>query len=272
MTHRDALLAAGLLVALAPLPALAQQPAPPAEPAPAAQSAAAPPASQPPAPTGFSGSGTLGVSLESGRTDLNAIQFSFSGQRPYSDHGALTMGSTFTHATARPPGSPDRITVSNRLEGSVGIEHNYGERWVLMLRSQALRDPISQIDYRFEQIAGFGVRFGNARVQARVIPGLAFLVHDKNIEAENGYNTNVGIYQDVKVALAPGWTFTESVSTSRDVKDDDDYFFAADAQLTGAITRTLGLQLSFRYTYESLLPPGVEAWYQRTMAGLQLRF
>ena len=273
MKNRHILLVAGLLVALAPVPALGQAtPPPPPEAAePSAAQPAAPPA-QPAPPTGFTGSATLGASLESGRTDLNAIQFSFTGHRPYSDHGALTMGSTFTHATARPPGSPERITVSNRLEGSVGIEHNYGRRWVLMVRSQALRDPISHIDYRFEQIVGYGVRLGNQRVQARVIPGLALLVHDKNIEAENGFNTNVGIYQDLRIALAPGWTFTEFVSTSRDVKDDDDYFFAADANLTGAITRRLGLQLSFRYTYESLLPPGVESWYQKTMAGVQLRF
>lgn len=266
MIHRHASLIAGAFLALAPTTALAQEPAPAAPPAAVHQPA--PPA----APTGFSGSATLGASLESGRTDLNAIQFSFSGHRPYSRNGALTMGSMFTHATARPPGSPRRITVSNRLEGSVGIEHNYGERWVLMVRSQGLRDPIARIDYRFEQIAGFGVRLGNARVQARIVPGIALLVHDKNIEAENGFNTNAGVYQDIRIALAPGWSFTESFSASRDVKDDDDYFLSADAQLTGAITRTLGLQLSFRYTHESLLPPGVEQWYQKTMAGLQLRF
>lgn len=272
MRNRHILLLVGFLVVLGPVPALGQATPPPPEAAePSAAQPAAPPA-QPAPPTGFTGSATLGASLESGRTDLNSIQFKLAGSRPYSNHGALTLGSTFTHATARPPGSPDRITVANRLEGSVGIEHNYGERWVLMVRSQALRDPISRVDYRFEQIAGFGVRFGNQRVQARIIPGLAFLVHDKNVEAENGYNTNAGIYQDLRIALAPGWTFMESVSTSHDVSDDDDYFFTADAALTGAITRTIGVQLSFHYTYESLLPPGVEAWYQKTIAGVQVKF
>jgi hypothetical protein len=270
VTHRHVLLMTGILIALAPVPARAQEPAPPAESAAAAQPAPHP--AQPPAPTGFTGSATLGLSLESGRTDLNGLQFKFAGSRPYSNHGALTVGSSFMHATARPPGSPDRITVANRLDGSVGIEHNYGERWVLMVRSQALRDPIARIDHRFEQIAGFGVRFGNKHVQARVVPGVALLFHDKNIEAENGYNTNVGIYQDVRIALAPGWMFMESLSASHDVRDDDDYFFAVDAQLTGAITRRIGLQLSFHYNYESLLPPGVEPWYQKTMAGLQFKF
>jgi hypothetical protein len=45
-----------------------------------------------------------------------------------------------------------------------------------MVRSQALRDPIAHIDYRFEQILGAGIRFGSRRAHARVIPGVALIV------------------------------------------------------------------------------------------------
>lgn len=264
--------ATAVVVSLTCVPAAALAQEPQQEPPPASASSAVPPAQTPAATPRFSGNATLGVSLESGRTDLNGIQFALQGQKPYSDHGAFTMGSTYTFANTRPPGSADRITVANRLEGNIGIEHNYGKHWVLMLRLQGLRDPISHVDYRVQQLTGFGVRFGNRRVQARFIPGLAFIAHDKNVEAENGFNTNIGFYQDLMVQLAPGWTLSEFLTASHDIKDDDDYFFSSDVKLTGAINRRLGIQLSFQYSYESLLPPGVEAWYQKTMAGVQLKF
>jgi Protein of unknown function, DUF481 len=236
--------------------------------------AAAPPAAQAPAaaPAGFSGTVTAGISLETGRTDLSGVQIAFHGRRPYSTHGALTMGSTYTHATTQPPGSPRHITVADRQDGNVGIEHNYGKRWVLMVRGQALRDPIARIDYRIEQITGFGVRMGTGRVQARVIPGVAFLTHDKNVAGENGFNMNYGIYQDARIVLAPTWTLTEVLSASRDPRDRDDYFYMLDTRLTGAITRRLGIQLSYQHSFESLLPVGVELRYQKTVAGLQFSF
>lgn len=262
-----AAVAAFAVLTFLPAPARAQEETPPATAA-----SAVPPAQTPAAPHGFSGSATVGVSLESGRTDLNGIQVAYHGLRPYSDNGAYTMAANYTFASTRPPGSDDRITVSNHLDANAGIEHNYGKRWVLMLRLQGMRDPIAHVDYRVQQLTGFGIRFGTKRAQARFIPGLAFIVHDKNVETENGFNTNIGFYHDLMVQLTPAWTFSEFVTASHDVKDDDDYFFTADAKLTGAITRRLGLQVSFQYSYESLLPPGVEAWYQKTMVGLQIKF
>src|SRR5690606_19519537 len=138
------------------------------------------------------GTVTAGVSLESGQTDLNGVQIKFQGQRPYSTAGALTMSLNHTHGTTKPPGEPERFTVANRLEGHAGIEHNYGERLVMMLRTHGLRDPIAHIDYRVEQLLGLGVRMNGQRVHVRVIPGLSLLHHDKNIGTENGFNTNYG--------------------------------------------------------------------------------
>jgi Protein of unknown function, DUF481 len=251
-----------IVTALAPSTARGQDPFAPTPPV-------APP---PPAAKGFSGTATVGISLQSGRTDLNATQLSMQGRRPYSGAGVFTMSATYTRATTRPPGAPALVTVADRLEGNFGIEHNYGRRLVLMVRAQGLRDSIERIDYEVEQITGLGVRFGNERVQVRVVPGLALLDHDKNIQTENGFNTNWGVYQDVKATLAPGWALTEFVSTSRDVKDENDYVVAVDLRLTGAITKRLGVQLAYQYSFERLLPPGVEPVYQRIMTGLQISF
>ena len=182
------------------------------------------------------------------------------------------MKGGYTRATAKPPGSPARFKVADRLEANVGIEENYGKRWVLMVRGQALRDTIQRIDYEVEQLTGFGVRLEKKRVQLRVVPGIALLSHDKNIQIENGFNINWGVYQDVKIAVAKAWTFTEFINYSHDIKDKDDYVLATTSNLTGAITKRIGLQLSYQYSYERLLPPGVEPWYQKILAGLQVTF
>jgi hypothetical protein len=258
-----------IVLALTPSIVLAQPPAP--QPAPA-QPAPAQPAKPPEPPHIFSGTLTAGISLESGQTDLNATQFMVQGQRPYSRDGTFTMKGGYTRATAKPPGSPTRFKVADRLEANVGIEENYGKRWVLMVRGQALRDTIQRIDYEVEQLTGFGVRLEKKRVQLRVVPGIALLSHDKNIQIENGFNINWGVYQDVKIAVAKAWMFTEYINYSHDIKDKDDYVLATTSNLTGAITKRIGLQLSYQYSYERLLPPGVEPWYQKILAGLQITF
>src|SRR5690606_11791889 len=92
-----AAMAASAFLIVAAVPAAAQDPQ--QEP-PVAATAAVPPAQAPAAPPrGLSGTATLGVSLESGRTDLNGIQFALQGQRPYSDHGAFTSTASYTFAS-----------------------------------------------------------------------------------------------------------------------------------------------------------------------------
>jgi hypothetical protein len=270
----------GIAIVSALAPSIARAQAPPAQPpAPAptqtpAPTPAAQPAKPPEPPHKLTGNLTFGISLESGQTDLNATQFVIQGQRPYSKDGTFTMKGGYTRAMTRSPGSPTRIKVADRLEGNVGVENNYGDRWVLMVRFQALRDPIQQIDYEVEQLTGFGVRLydKNKRVQVRIVPGIALISHDKNIQVENGFNINWGVYQDARIAVAKGWEFTQYINASKDIKDKDDYVLATYASLTGAITKRLGLQLSYEYNYTRLLPPGVEPWYQKIVTGLQVNF
>ena len=225
-----------------------------------------------PAPAGFTGSVTVGASLESGRTDLSAVQISFQAQKPNSRADTLTMAASFTHATSQRPGHPERFTVADRIDANIGIEHNFGDTLVMMVRTQAVRDPIAQIDYRIEQIAGLGVRLGTGRVRMRVVPGMSILHHDKNIATENGFNTNYGVYQDAVLTLTPAWRVTQFLLASRDVSDPDDHVITLHSSLVGAVTRLLSIQLSYQYSFESLLPPGVEPRYQKAIAGLQVNF
>jgi hypothetical protein len=263
-----------IVSALTPSIATAQAPPAPTQ-APAQTPAPTPPAqpAKPPEPPHiFSGTLTAGVSLESGQTDLNATQLMMKGQRPYSRDGTFTMKAGYTRATTRPPQSPVEITVADRLEANLGIEENFGKRGIWMLRGQALRDTIQKIDYEVEAMTGVGVRLNHKRAQLRIVPGIAVLSHDKNIQIENGFNVNWGVYQDLKIAVTQAWMFTQYINYSRDFVDKDDYVLSSEASLTGAISKRIGVQLSYQYSYERLLPPGVEPWYQKILAGLQVSF
>ena len=240
---------------------------------PGGQVAAPPAPTQQKSPTDkFTGSAVIGMSLENGRTDLNGYQMTLQGKRPYSKTGTFTLAAGYTKATTQPPGSPSDITVADRLTGDFGIEQNYRKHWVVMSHLQGLRDPIEHIDYEVEVITGAGGRWYNKQAEFRVVPGIALIEHDKNINTENGFNTNYGIYQDFKITFAKAWQFQQYFGGSHDVKDNNDYTLAFDARLTGAITKRFGLQLQYHYDYESLLYQGTEPNYSKIVTGLQITF
>lgn len=252
--------AAIVVAALAPAAAHAQT-----TPAPAAAPVTPPPHT-------FSGSATVGVSLETGRTDQTGVQVQFEGKRPYTATGSFDATFGYVHATAAPPGDASRRqTVADRLTATFDIEQNFRTRLVMMLRAQALRDPIAQIRYRVAEGAGFGVRLGDKRVQVRLLPGVAFLNDDMDT-IYDGFKIHYGLYEDITATITPAWTFSHYLSVSRNFSDSQDYIINLDAKLTGAITRRLAIQLSYQYNFEKRLPPTVEPEYQKTMAGLQINF
>jgi hypothetical protein len=178
---------------------------------------------------------------------------------------------SYAYATTAPPGKEDRVKVADRLTTSIDLDHDYQKRLVMMLRAQALRDPVAQINYRIAEMAGFGVRLGDKRFKLRVLPGLAFLTDDKNL-VEDGFRVHYGIYEDITAAITPAWSLTHYLSMSRGFADPRDVIAALDTRLTGTVTKRLSIQLSYQYNFERILPEGVEPEYQKTAVGLQYRF
>lgn len=227
----------------------------------------------PAAPKGkFHGSLTAGVSMETGRTDQSGVQIQFQGQQSFTKTAIFTTSLTYMHATTLPPGQPSRVTVANRLDVGFGIEQNVRKHGVLILRSQVLRDPIARIDYRVEEMGGFGVRAGGKRAEFRVVPGIGLIWDAKNVPNEPGYHTHYGIYQDFRAVLSPTFMFLEAGQFSQNVSNSADYIANFDARLMGMITKTIGIQLQYTLNRESILPPGVDPVYAKTMAGVQIRF
>lgn len=256
--------AAAIIVATTAMPASAQAQTPTSQTPPAAAA--------PEPPHKFSGSATVSASVQSGRTDLTGIAVDFRAKRPYSRAGAINVSFDYSYADTNPPGEFHRITVADRLTSTFDVEQNVGRRYVMMLRAQALRDPISKISYRIGQMDGFGVRFENKRVKARVLPGVAFLKDEMHLAEGDGFKVHYGVFGAFTVTLTPAWSFDNSMSFSRSFSNPGDYITAFDASLTGAVTKRLSIQLSYQYNYENILPVGVEPRYQKTGAGLQFNF
>ncbi len=209
--------------------------------------------------------------METGRTDLTGVQLQFEGKRPYSTTGGFNVVFSYAYATTVPPGQTGRLTVADRLTATFGVTQPVGKRLVMMLQSQALRDPVAKIRYRIGEMAGLGVRLGDKRVQVRLVPGLAFLKDDVHL-IDARFKVHYGLYEDITATITPAWTFAHYLSVSRNVSDPHDSIMALEAKLTGAVTRRLSIQLSYQYNYEERLPPGVAPESQKTTAGLQIKF
>jgi hypothetical protein len=238
---------------------------PPPPPPPQQPGGAAPPR------RAFTGSITGGMSLESGRTDLNGVQIDFAGQKPYS-RGAFTTGAIYTYARTRPRGLTQRFTAADRFFASAGIEHNLGRIPILMTRTMFLRDEVASVHHRIEQMGGIGANLSNDRVRFRIVPGVSFLNQDRGRAQDSGNDTYYGVYEDFSFRINPFWTFTQYFFSKRDFSDPHDYIFDGKAALTGMVTRRLGMQLSYYYAHENILPPGAIGRYQKVMAGLQVKF
>jgi len=74
----------------------------------------------------------------------------------------------------------------------------------MLVRSQALWNPLLSIDYRFEQTIGLWVRHQFTRAQRRTIPNVALLNYDKNSATENGFKNSYGAYHDSRMTLTLG--------------------------------------------------------------------
>jgi hypothetical protein len=192
-------------------------------------------------------------------------------RRPYSATGSFDTTFSYTYATSARPGESRRDTVADRMTFSFDVEQNFRKRLVMQLRAQALRDPIAQIRYRIGESAGLGVRLGNRRVQARVLPGVAFF-NDEMHSDYDGFKIHYGIYEDITATITPAWSFSHYLAVSRNFSDSEDAILSVDSRLTGSITPRLAIQLSHQYNYEKRLPAGVEPSYQKTVAGVQIRF
>lgn len=222
----------------------------------------------------FHGAITAGVEIQSGVTSAWGGMFDGTATRPYSNDGTLVLRGNYNYAKVVVYQSQEVDEVqTDRTLVSLGVEHNYGAHGVFMAQTGYVRDPLHQIFYRFEQLAGYGVRLSDKskRVEFRFVPGLAVLSEDSYLEGPEGWLLGAGFYQRLTVKVDKTWSFNDSITYRRDFRVND-VSIEADASFTGMLTKVVGLQTQYQYILETFVPAGIKPYQQTLQVGLQLKF
>ena len=261
------------VLALAAVPtALAGQPAPDVQ----AQPPAPPVPSPPPAPAKHEihGAITAGLQFLSGVTEAHGGSLDAKASRPYSDRGTVNVKATYNYAKVVVSDSPrTEIVQTNRTQASVGMDQAFSTHGVFAARSLYLRDPVQSIFFRFEQLAGVGVRYASPskRVEFSFVPGLSMVKEDTFLDTPEGWQAGAGFYQRLAAKVDRTWSLEQSITYRHDFAVGD-LSIEASAEFTGMLTKMVGLQTKYLYVRENLEPTGVKPYQQTLQLGLQVKF
>lgn len=238
----------------------------------AAQAQPSPTAPPPAAPPKVSGMIAAALSLETGSTDLFSTTLSANAAIRHSAKSTFTFDFLHMHVTSKLPGMQTRTTLSNSQTAHFKFEHDAADRVVFFAQTTGMLDEVRDIQ-RLEELIGVGVTTGSReKAFLQVVPVVALMVQDKNIELEKHTQIGAGVNQDLTYQINPTWSFSQSVSYRHYFGNDSDYVVEAAAALTGKVTTRLGLQVSFMHNHENLVLPGKLKRYQKVQAGLTYSF
>ncbi len=105
----------------------------------------------------------------------------------------------------------------------------------------------------------------------RFVPGVSALKEDTYVEGEETWQYGLGFYQRLTAKMDKTWTFTDSLTYRHDFRAND-LSVEASASFTGALTKTVGLQVQYEYYRETFVPPGIAPYQQTMQVGLQVKF
>jgi hypothetical protein len=222
--------------------------------------------------TRFTGTLAGGISLESGRTNLNGVQMDFEGAKAFSKKTGFGARFSYAYARSKPPDSNAQVTLEERFTGGFDFESSPLSRVVLMARTEFERNAPGSIEHRFEEMVGAGPVLHNDRAELRLVPGISFLSQNLRDQSVDGYHAFYGFYQDSRVSINKEWAFKESLLLLQHAASGGDLFYEGHASLAGMITRVVGVEIRYEHTQDTVLPPGIIGRYQKIVTGLQVKF
>lgn len=265
MTTRISIRAAALVgAALLLLPAHSAQAQ--GEPAAPAQ-AAAPAAPRHPA---WHGSAAASVALAGGAQAQKGYQLQGALQRPFSDGGSFVAQAAREYQNVT---FPSPALLADRTSISVGADMNTTKNTVAMARSMYLRDKLLYVDSRYEELFGYGLHLYDAkkRFDFVLVPGVSFFKQNLAYSDNRGWQSGGGFYEKFTGKINAAWSASNSFRFRRNFSVADRSVESV-ADLNGAITKTLGVQLEYQYNYESIVPPGFPNYLQILSAGIRFQF
>jgi hypothetical protein len=244
-------------------------PASPETPAPPAQATAeAPPKRE------WHGTATAGFQLLAGTIDARGTTSEGRLTRPFADDWTFVARGSYTYSTVTVSDSPkiDKVQ-SNRLWTSAGADYTFGSSGIAIVRSLYLRDPLHEITYRAEELAGVGVHLKDSakRVEFTFVPGISLLKEDTFLPGSEAILGGAGFYQALSLKIDRTWSIEDNFTFRHDFRRGD-YSIESNATLAGMLTTVIGLQVEYEYIRESLVAPGTKPSQQTTTIGFRLKF
>jgi putative salt-induced outer membrane protein YdiY len=242
------------------------QDAPAAAGQPPAQSPATIPAHRP-----WHGSLNIGLSAASGAQEQRSFQLGGSLVHPLSDGGRFVASASRQYQKVT---FPSASLLADRTSLIVGADADLTTHTIAMVRSMYLKDVQFLVDSRFEELAGYGLRFQDKDKKAidlQVLPGLSFYKEDLAFADPSGWKSAYGFFEKFSAKLTNAWSIENSFRYRHDIADVKRSIESV-ATLDGAITKTLGVELEYQYNYESVVPPDFPNYLSLFVAGIKFKF
>jgi hypothetical protein len=156
------------------------------------------------------------------------------------------------------------------------VERNLTPRTYLMVRPAYKRNAVQSIDYRFEELAGYGFRLADldpqGRLQINAVPVAGAVQQKKNIPEVDGGHFAAGGFENIAYQLKPGWTVTHFFIYLKDFRAGKDYRLQTTNALVGEITHHVGLNVSYSIDHENVVFAGEQPDDRRFVVALSLTF
>lgn len=144
----------------------------------------------------------------------------------------------------------------------------------IVSQTSFLRDPPKTITHKTQQVVGFGrTIIQTPSTTFMVAPGLAFSFGEKEYEGDvDDQHLGYGLYQILNHSFSPTLKLQQQLKAVRSFSDPQYITASASVSLTVQLTAKIGLQTSFKSTYDGRPAQGIEELQYQTNTGLQFKF
>lgn len=235
-----------------------------------AQQPAKAPTPDKPAPLRWHGSANASAAVAGGAQSQRGYQLGASVERPFTSGGAFSASFSRQYQRVK---FPSESVLADRMSISVGAEEDFANNTVAMVRSLYLKDKLLYVDYRFEQLVGYGLRLIDAskRFTFYLVPGVSIFKQDLAYSDITDWEYGGGIYEKFTGKLNEAWSIGNEFRYRRNFSDHD-ISIESVASVHGMFTKTLGLQVEYQYNHESIVPPHFPEYLQVLSVGLRFQF
>jgi len=256
-----------LIVAAAGASLAAEQaPAVPAQNPPAAAKPAAEPVPR------WAGSITGGFQVSRGTTDVDGFTLSGEVGKQEVVHEYKFEG-LFSYNSVAVPGQRERYVADDRRILAFTYQHRIRGPISFVNRASAESDRQRSLNYRFLNISGVGFDTSpKDRIQATLIGGMGVVKEKKEFFPKVGARATPTVFHTAQFKLNKMWSLTEYVLFRTRLDNQSDSQVDAYAGLTGMVfTRRLGMQISYRWTYEGEVGPSFKNHNTQLSIGFTLK-